>query len=81
MEALLPAIQKWFAEKEEHLAIFANSDCRLECWFKGELLVFFTQLQRSGVVKMVPQVVPNSLTTGHDCHNLAERIVAAAISS
>jgi hypothetical protein len=50
MEVLIPAIHEWFAEKREHLAIFADSDCRLEGWFKGELLVLFTRLRRSGAI-------------------------------
>ena len=50
VEALLPEIQKWFAEKQEHLSIFESSDCLLEGRFKGELLVWSTQLQQSGVI-------------------------------
>ena len=51
MQALLPAIREWFSAKSEHLAIFAAADCRLEGWFKGELLVLFSELQHRGVIE------------------------------
>lgn len=50
MEVLLPAISGWFADKHEHLSVFAQTDCRLEGWFKGELLVLFARLCRTGVL-------------------------------
>lgn len=50
MECLLPEIEQWFAAKSEHLAVFAEADCRLEGWFKGELLVLLSRLQRRGVI-------------------------------
>lgn len=50
MKELIPRISEWFDQKHEHLGIFANSDCRLEGWFKGELLVLFTRLRKSGVI-------------------------------
>lgn len=50
MEVLVPLISDWFEAKHEHLATFARTDCRLEGWFKGELLVLFTRLVRDGVL-------------------------------
>ena len=50
MLVLLPHIRDWFEGKPEHLKTFANSDCRLEGWFKGELLVLFSRLARQGVI-------------------------------
>jgi hypothetical protein len=50
MDALLPAVDEWFATKGEHLAAFAAADCRLEGWFKGELLVLFRRLREQGVI-------------------------------
>ncbi len=44
MERLLPQIRGWFEPKTEHLLAFARADCRLEGWFKGELLVLFGRL-------------------------------------
>lgn len=46
MKHLLPQIREWFEPKTEHLLVFARADCRLEGWFKGELLVLFSRLQR-----------------------------------
>lgn len=48
MEVLVKDIRKWFDAKREYLAAFACADCRVEGWFKGELLVLFDQLQRTG---------------------------------
>ena len=50
MEQLIPPINRWFAAKDEHLAVFSDSDCRLEGWFKGELLVLFTRLRQAAVI-------------------------------
>lgn len=50
MERLLTEIEQWFAARSEHLAVFAEADCRLEGWFKGELLVLLSRLQRSGAI-------------------------------
>ncbi|PZA08037.1 MULTISPECIES: hypothetical protein [unclassified Meiothermus] len=51
MEVLLPIINDWFAAKREHLTIFARADCRLEGWFKGELLVLLSGLQQRGKIE------------------------------
>lgn len=50
MEQLIPPIKRWFAAKDEHLAVFSDSDSRVEGWFKGELLVLFTRLRQAGVI-------------------------------
>lgn len=50
MECLLPEIEQWFAAKSEHLSVFAGADCRLEGWFKGELLVLLSRLRSRGVI-------------------------------
>jgi len=50
MDCLLPEIEQWFAAKSEHLAAFASADCRVEGWFKGELLVLLNRLERRGVI-------------------------------
>jgi hypothetical protein len=50
LEALLREIETWFAEKREHLSAFAKFDCRVEGWFKAELLVLFSRLVASGMV-------------------------------
>lgn len=50
MEVLLPAVQDWFAEKREHLSVFASKDSRLEGWFKGELLVLLERLHQQGMI-------------------------------
>jgi len=62
MESLLPAIQGWFTDKREHLIAFANSDCRLEGWFKGELLVLFGQLRQVGSIAEFEREVNVPLT-------------------
>ena len=46
MEALLPEIRGWFEKKRRHLLAFAEHDCRVEGWFKGELLLLLKQMQR-----------------------------------
>jgi hypothetical protein len=54
MQALLPEIRAWFERKRKHLLAFAELDCRVEGWFRGELLLFFTKMQaarRIGRVK------------------------------
>jgi hypothetical protein len=50
VETLLQTIQDWFGNKTEHLTVFASSDCRLEGWFKGELLVLFRRLREAGTI-------------------------------
>lgn len=50
MEELIPHICDWFSKKHEHLVAFAETDCRLEGWFKGELLVLFRRLVTAGVL-------------------------------
>ena len=54
---LLPDIRKWFEPKREHLLAFALADCRLESWFKGELLVLLGRLQNEGRVTQVRREV------------------------
>jgi len=48
MELLLPHIRTWFDQKREHLLMFSLADCRLEGWFKGELLVLLGRLEHEG---------------------------------
>lgn len=50
MEALIPFILDWFKDRQDHLQVFAQTDCRLEGWFKGELLVLFSRLVKDGVL-------------------------------
>jgi len=47
MEAVLPEIRAWFEQKRKHLLAFAELDCRVEGWFKGELLLLFKEMQRT----------------------------------
>jgi hypothetical protein len=51
MEVLLPHISRWFLEKQEHFAVFAQADSRIEGWFKAELLVLFNRLVASQVLE------------------------------
>jgi hypothetical protein len=50
LETLLPLIVDWFKDRRGHLDVFAQADCRLEGWFKGELLVLFSKLVKDGVL-------------------------------
>ncbi|MGQ9847912.1 MAG: hypothetical protein ACUVQP_10510 [Bacteroidales bacterium] len=51
MESLLPHFKNWFLkEKKKHFTAFAQSDSRIEGWFKAELIVLFNQLAASGVI-------------------------------
>jgi hypothetical protein len=51
VETLIPYLVEWFERKEQYLRIFSDSDSRLEGWFKGELLVLFTELVRRGIIE------------------------------
>jgi hypothetical protein len=51
MEALVPHISRWFLQKQEHFAVFAQADSRIEGWFKAELLVLFNRLKASQVLE------------------------------
>lgn len=64
MVRLLPAVSDWFAGKEGHLSVFAETDCRLEGWFKGELLVLFTTLRRTGLLTQFEREVNMPLPAG-----------------
>jgi len=44
MNRLLPYLQDWFLQKEEHFVAFANADSRLEGWFKAEMLVLLNRV-------------------------------------
>ena len=46
MDQLLGRIEDWFAKKDHYFRVFADSDSRLEGWFKAELLVLFDGLRR-----------------------------------
>jgi hypothetical protein len=48
MNTLLPHIQDWFLQKEEHFVAFANADSRIEGWFKAEMFVLLNRLQQQG---------------------------------
>jgi hypothetical protein len=48
MNNLLPHLQDWFLQKEEHFVSFANADSRIEGWFKAEMLVLLNRLQQQG---------------------------------
>lgn len=63
MEKLIPPMQEWFAGKTEHLRAFADSDCRLEGWFKGELLVLFQRLRLAGTIAGFDREVNIPLST------------------
>lgn len=51
MEVLFPHISKWFLDKQEHFAAFAQADSRVESWFKAELIVLFNRLVASRVIE------------------------------
>lgn len=61
---LLPEIRKWFEPKREHFRVFALADCRLESWFKGELLVLLGRLREGGHVSKVRREVKLSRRSG-----------------
>lgn len=50
MNTLVPYIRRWITRRNEYMRVFADSDSRLEGWFKGELLLLFTKLKRRGVI-------------------------------
>jgi hypothetical protein len=51
MEVLLPYISKWFVDRQEYFAAFAQADSRIEGWFKAELLVLFNRLVVDQVIE------------------------------
>jgi hypothetical protein len=65
MEALLPEIRAWFEKKRRHLLAFAELDCRVEGWFKGELLLLFKEMQgRHRIAQFEREVKVHRLDTG-----------------
>lgn len=57
MLSFLRDIRDWFRPKQEHLLAFARADCRLESWFKGELLVLFARLQKDRRITQIRREV------------------------
>jgi hypothetical protein len=51
MNNLLPHIQDWLLQKEEHFVAFANADSRIEGWFKAEMFVLLYRLQQQGLLE------------------------------
>lgn len=51
MDSLLPILYDHFRQKEEHLRVFAEVDSRVEGWFKGEMIVLLSRLDREGKVE------------------------------
>ena len=50
MKSINLEVDRWFSTKREHLEIFADTDSRVESWFKAELLVLLTRLIGAGMV-------------------------------
>jgi hypothetical protein len=57
MQVLVSDIRGWFERKRKHLLAFAEFDCRLEGWFKGELLVLFNRMQAAHRIAKVEREV------------------------
>lgn len=53
MMRIVPNVRAWFEAKNEHLRAFARADCRVEGWFKGELLVLFERMRRKGLLDSI----------------------------
>lgn len=51
MDTILEDIVAWFLAREPALRIFADHDCRVEGWFKGEMLLCLEDLRRRGRVR------------------------------
>lgn len=51
MEQNLGEVSAWFLKKQRALEIFAEHDCRVEGWFKGELLLCLDGLRHRGQVQ------------------------------
>ena len=76
MERLLLTIEDWFAAKSEHLAAFARADCRLEGWFKGELLVLLKFARVEGDALELAGVNERAAPVAHKCAR-CQRLSAA----
>lgn len=51
MEVIIQNIRDCFLAKKEHLRVFAETDTRLEGWFKAELIVLLNSLLREKVIQ------------------------------